>query len=144
VIRTSDVIQSIDENQVTSASAFQQLARARVPGTPVAIGLVRVGKPEMVTITARDLAPAPPAGEDYGAVLRNAEGAGVEAVTTVPGGPAAAAGLQRGDLIVAVNGNPAPTVAAFERAYRAAAPDQALLLTVQRGSQHVVLALEKP
>jgi hypothetical protein len=144
VVRSADVIQAVDGSQVTSLSGFQQAAQTRVPGASVSILLVRGGKPETVTLTAHSvtLQPAPAAGE-IGAALRNADNAGVEVITTMPRGAAAAAGLQRGDLIVALNGEPAPTVSAIERAYAAAEPTQALLLTVQRGQQFQVIALDK-
>jgi S1-C subfamily serine protease len=144
VVRSSDVIQAIDDGQITSPSAFQQASQTRVPGATVSIALVRGGKPERATVTARGAAraPAPPEGGP-GAVLRNVEGTGVEVVTAAPRGAAAVAGLERGDLIVALNGEPAPTVAAIERAFSAAQSNQALLVTVQRGSQYHVVALEK-
>jgi S1-C subfamily serine protease len=53
------------------------------------------------------------------------------------------AGLQRGDLVVALNGEALPDAAAVERAYQRAAPGAALLLTIQRGSSPRVVALEK-
>jgi hypothetical protein len=144
LVRSADVIQGVDQGQVTSIFGFQQAAQTRVPGAQVTLALVRGGGPQTVTITAQAAsAPAVSAGGAIGAVLRTVDGAGIEVVTTTPRGPADAAGLQRGDLIAAINGEPAPTVAALDRAFRAARPDQALLLTVQRDTQFQVIPLEK-
>jgi S1-C subfamily serine protease len=79
-----------------------------------------------------------------GAIFQNVQGTGVEVISVLARGPAGAAGLQRGDLVIALNGEPAPDPATLSRAYRSLKPGQALLLTIQRGSQYRVLALEKP
>ena len=49
-----------------------------------------------------------------------AAGTGVLVVEAIPGGPAAAAGLQRGDVIVAMNGQPIWDVRQLQRRVRAA------------------------
>ena len=67
----------------------------------------------------------------------------MEIVTVVPGGAAAAAGLQRGDLVVAVDGEPARDGAVLSRRFRLAAPGAAILITIQRGGTHRVLVMEK-
>jgi S1-C subfamily serine protease len=68
---------------------------------------------------------------------------GIEVVTSAPGSPAARAGLQRGDLILAADGQKAPTAADLLRRFRTADQGAGILLTVQRGSQYRVLALER-
>jgi S1-C subfamily serine protease len=64
-------------------------------------------------------------------------------VTVADRGAAAAAGLSRGDLIVAIDGEPARDVALLTRRFRAADQGSAILLTIERDQQHRVLALEK-
>jgi S1-C subfamily serine protease len=76
-------------------------------------------------------------------VMRVVPGAGVEVVTVAPGTPAARAGLEAGDLIVSADGIEQPDSTGILRAYRSAARGGAVLVTVRRGGQHRVLALEK-
>jgi S1-C subfamily serine protease len=65
-------------------------------------------------------------------------------VTVTRDSVAAAAGLLRGDIITALDGRAAPDEAAIERAFRAVDRGASLLVAVERGTQHRVLALVKP
>jgi S1-C subfamily serine protease len=58
-------------------------------------------------------------------------GVGVVAVT--PGGPAAGAGIQPGDIIVAINGTPTPTAQALGAALAEFRPGQKVSVTIERG-----------
>ncbi|MBX3468335.1 MAG: trypsin-like peptidase domain-containing protein [Planctomycetes bacterium] len=51
-----------------------------------------------------------------------------------PGGPAAAAGLKRGDVVVAIDGRPTPDMAALKRALEGKAPGARVEVTVQRAT----------
>jgi len=143
-LQSGDVIQGVDGTRVTSVDGFRQVERSRAAGASVAITGVRRRKPLEFTLQAvpveasRALTPEAP-----GFVGRNVPGAGIEVVTVEEGGPAAAAGLLRGDLIVAIDGDPAPGLAALARRFGAVTPGDAVLLTVQREQRHRVLALEK-
>ena len=57
---------------------------------------------------------------------------GAQLYQVSPGSPAAAAGLQCNDLVVAVNGKPVHTSSALVAAVRAGVPGQDVRLTVQR------------
>ena len=81
--------------------------------------------------------------EQPGFVLRGVDGRGIEVVSIEGNTPAARAGLQRGDIVVAVDGRPTADADAFGRAYTSAAAGTAWVLTVQRGLQRHTLALEK-
>jgi N-acetyl-anhydromuramyl-L-alanine amidase AmpD len=59
----------------------------------------------------------------------------------VPGAPAAAAGLQAGDLVLAVNGQPTPDAAAVGDLLVRASPGQALAVRVERGGWRFTLPL---
>jgi S1-C subfamily serine protease len=143
-IHTGDVIVSVDDVPITTVRGFTRVAQHRTPGSAVALSIVRLGKPLTVTVTARNATEAPASQEDLGAVLRTISGAGVEIVSVRAGGPAELAGLQRTDLVTAVNGQPAADARMLQRAFSAAPSGTALLLTIQRpGSEHVI-ALEKP
>jgi S1-C subfamily serine protease len=144
-VSSGDVIQAVDGTNVTTVVGFQQLEQTRIPGAPVVLTIVRRGKPLQVTVRAADtaLASLPAAGDDPGMVLRTVRGAGVEVVTVAPGSAAADAGVEAGDLIVAADGVEQPAAGAIERAYRTAPRGGSVLLTIRRGLQHRVVAVEK-
>jgi serine protease Do len=147
VLESGDVIEAIDGVNVTTPAGFMRLEQSKSPGTPVTLRIVRRGKPVEVSVTPRDAtgAPLPPlTTSDPGMVLRSVPNFGAEIVAVRPGGAAARAGLAVGDVIVRLNGRDTPTSTELTRAYRDAAPGSALLLTIQRDTQHVVVALEKP
>lgn len=142
VVQPTDVVQAVDGKPVTTVAAFEQLLQGRAAGTALTLSVRRSGKPLTVTIAATSGDAAPDAG--IGAVFQTVRDSGVEVITVGARTPAMRAGLQRGDLVTAVNGRPAPDAASLERAYLALKTGQALLLTVQRGSQYRVTALERP
>ena len=143
-VMSGDVIQSIDNTEVASVAGFQQLAESRAPGATVTLGVVRRGKAFSTKVTAAVADSVPETGGDnLGAILRSISGVGSEVVTVERGSPAERAGLHRGDLIVALDGVEEPTPAATVRAFRTATPGQGLLVTVRRGGDHRVLALER-
>ena len=145
IIQPGDVIQSIDNIPITTVAGFQVIAQTRQPGATVALGIIRGGSASIVKVTAADRAARRlPPPDRIGAVLRTVPGTGSEVVIVTPDSVAAAAGLLRGDIITSLDGRPAPDEAAIERAFRALARGAALLLTVERGTQHRVLAIEKP
>jgi serine protease Do len=60
------------------------------------------------------------------------------------GGPASAAGVEVGDLLVAVNGKPVPDYAAVRPALGAYAPGKSVTLRVLRGEGYLDLAVTLP
>jgi len=144
---SGDVIREIDGTGVTTVAGFQQLMATRQPGQAVALDVVRQGKPLQVsvrTVEAAALETALAADTDPGLLLRMIDGAGIEVVALEPRMPGARAELQRGDLIVAIDGRAAVATDALFRAYRERPRGGAVLLTIRRGTQHRVVALEKP
>lgn len=144
-VQAGDVVQSIDGIPITTVAGFQVIAQTREQGRTVTLGIVRRGSPTTVQVTAADRSqrtPQSPGG--LGAVLRSVAGAGAEVVTVVSDGVAARAGLLRGDIITSVDGRVAPDVSVIERAFRSTPSGAALLTAIQRGTQHRILALEKP
>jgi S1-C subfamily serine protease len=145
-LESGDVVTAIDGTPVTTPSGFQQVVQGRTPGAEATIEIVRRGKPLTVQVSVRDTTgiPLPPLpAEDPGLVLRAVPDLGAEVVTVWAGGSAARAGLQAGDIILKVDDRSAPAPAALLSAYRQAEPGTALLLIVQRGADHRVLALER-
>jgi hypothetical protein len=144
---SGDVIRTIDGVNVTTTGGFQQLASTRQPGKEVAIAGVRQGKALSVTVRAVEAgvrAAAVASGADPGVVVRAVPNVGLEVVALEPASAAARAGLEPGDIIVAVDGRTSPAANVLTRAFRSAASGAALLLTVRRGTAHRVVALEKP
>jgi Do/DeqQ family serine protease len=122
-IRQGDVIVSVDGRPAVDAGGINYAFGNHRIGESVQVGLRRNGAQQTVTLKAQ-AAPATPARDEQtlagrspftGATVANlspalAEELGVDAfsqgvmVTRVVGGPAAAVGLQPGDIIRAVNG----------------------------------------
>lgn len=146
VLESGDVIRAVDGVNVTTPAGFLRLEQRRTPGAPVALRIVRRGTALDVNVTARDATAGslPPAmASDPGMVLRTVRNLGSEVVAVRPGGAAARSGLAVGDVIVRLNGRDDPSSDELLRAYRSADAGTALLLTIQRGTQHIVAALEK-
>lgn len=61
-------------------------------------------------------------------------GVGARVASLTPGGPAEAAGVRPGDVIVAVDGRPTPTVERFVVAIRSNEPGDVVTLDVRRGA----------
>jgi hypothetical protein len=145
-VEAGDVITAIDGTPVTTPAGFQQVVQGRTPGGEATLAIVRRGKPMEMQVAVRDATGVPlpslPA-DDPGFVLRAIPDLGAEVVSVRAGGAAARAGLQAGDIIVKADGRTAPTPAALSAAFRQAEPGTALLLAVQRGADHRVLALER-
>jgi putative serine protease PepD len=71
-------------------------------------------------------------------IARNSQGA---ASSVVPGGPAAKAGLQPGDLVTAVNGHPVNNTNQFVATIANYAPGDTVTLTVKRSGQTKTIKL---
>ena len=138
-----DVIQSVGGAAVASIDTFRQLEQASTPGQPIVLSVFRRREAIDVTIRAINAGTGLPTPVDQpGFVLRGVEGRGIEVVSVEGNTPAARAGVQGGDLIVAVDGRTADA-AAFSRTYGSAPAGTAWVLTVQRGLRRHTFALEK-
>ena len=137
-LQAGDRIQRIDGEPVSTWSdALDAIANATLGRQPLPMVVTSAdGTPRSLTLPLQQL----PAGQDVGRYLdtlglRLASPPAM-AATVVPGQPAAAAGLQSGDLIRRVNGQP---VADFEdfraQVARQAAQNPVLQLQILRGDQ---------
>jgi hypothetical protein len=143
VLRPGDVVQSVDGKAVASPVQFREIARSKTPGATVAIAGIRRRTPFEASLVAADaLTPATNA-EDLGLVSRSVRGLGIEVVAIAEGSAAAQAGLQRGDLIVAIDERSGVDAADLARQFGSAKPGAVFLLAIQRGDLHRVLPLEK-
>jgi S1-C subfamily serine protease len=142
ILQSGDVIASIGGTAVNSIESFRRTERSVKPGSEITVTGTRRRSPMNVEVQAVDSV-APTTSDGTGLVGRMVPGAGIEVVSVADGGAADAAGVARGDLIVAIDGEPARDLATLARRFRSAAAGDAVLVTVQRNQRHRVLALEK-
>jgi hypothetical protein len=144
VLAAADVITAIGGSAVQSPGDYSAALMQMPPGVAVSVQIVRDGQPSTVTITplARGTVGQPQV-NDLGLELRAVRGAGSEAVRVAPRSAAARAGFQAGDLITGIGSIDAPDPRAVTRAFSEAAAGQHLVVRVERGSTHLILALTK-
>ncbi|MGH9682484.1 MAG: DegQ family serine endoprotease [Candidatus Acidiferrales bacterium] len=151
-LKKGDVILKLNGQPVESNTALQVQISQMAPGAAVKLEILRDGKTENVTVTLGEL-PEKEAklgpGEPSGNALQGVEvqdltpdiaqqldlPAGIHGVVVSSvddSSPAAAAGIQRGDVIQEVNHKPVNNVAEFRQAM-ASAGDQPVLLLVNHG-----------
>jgi serine protease Do len=106
-IRPGDQIVSVDGTAIDSRESFETALSTRGPGKPMKIVLRRDGGDRTITVTGQ----APPGDygvrvlrEQLGMTVRPARG-GLRISIVEPRGAAAQAGLQNGDLLLALNGS---------------------------------------
>lgn len=143
-VRPTDVLQAIDDLPVASVATYYQIVAGREPGATVTLTLARAGKPLTEAVEVRAPWRGGPTDRTGGLILQTMPGSGTEVLGTEPGSPAARAGLQAGDMVTAIGDRQAPQSSDLLRAYAGARSGDILLLTVRRGTQHQVVALEKP
>jgi len=147
-IKPGDVLLSVNGKAVDRSAELPPLVAAVKPGSKANFDVWRDGSKRSVAVTVGELKPeqvasakpASQAGEDTGKLglgLRQAEeGLVVEKVS----GPAARAGIQRGDVVVAVNGKRLKSVAELRSATAKAKGTVALL--VKRGDQSIFVPID--
>ena len=159
-LRPEDVVTGVDGRVVEDNSDLSRYIAGRAPGTSVHLKVLRGGEPKAITVTLgtfpdgdeqpdaeqakrqrlgmtlRDLTPDLAERLD---LPRSARGA---VISSVEAGEAAEdAGLQRGDVIVGVNGVAVDGVDAFEREIDRAKESGLARLRVNRGGSHLFLIL---
>jgi hypothetical protein len=143
-LEAADVITSIAGTAVFSPADYAAALMQLAPGAQVPIGIVRKGA--QLTLTVTPLAQGKlkePAVNDLGLELRGVAGAGSEALRVAPRSAAARAGIQAGDLITGIGDADAPEPRVVARAFKDAADGQHLIVRLERGSTHLVVALTK-
>jgi serine protease Do len=152
-LKAGDVVLAVDGVKATDSGDLPRLIGEKRPGSPVKLEVWRDGKSRTVTATLDEMsaettaeAPAGERGEDTGGKLGLAGRAltGEEAtqlgvrgglVVERVAGPAAQAGLQAGDVVLALNNQPITDVGQFRKLLEQAGNRFALL--VQRGSSRL-------
>ena len=147
-IKPGDVILSVNGKAVDRSAELPPLVAAVKPGTKANFDVWRDGAKRTIAVTVTELKPEQVAsakptsrrGDDTGklglALRQDDDGLVVENAS----GPAARAGIQRGDVVVAVNGKRVKSVAELRTAAAKAKGSVALL--VKRGEQSIFVPIE--
>jgi serine protease Do len=151
-LQTGDVIRKVDGQPVVASADLPAAIALAVPGDKVRLDVWRKGRDERLTATLADAndkvasAEGPDAGAGQGRLglaLRplqpqEREEAGVASgglVVQDANGPAELAGVQAGDLLLAVNGTPVKSVEQVRSLVGAS--DHSVALLVQRGADKI-------
>ena len=150
-IEVGDVIVEVDDMEITSAADLRTTIGLRRSGDTVDIELVRDGKrrkikaeldelASTVQVAAGDIHPGLAGAEfsNYNGTEEMFEGRGVIVDTVAAGSPAAARGIQPGDIIVAVNRDRVTSVGEMQEA---AEGRNLLLLEMRRGNRNILLQI---
>ncbi|HWP64625.1 MAG TPA: DegQ family serine endoprotease [Candidatus Limnocylindria bacterium] len=158
-LRQGDIIVEYDGTVVKDSTDLPHLvARTRV-GSHVSVKVRRGDEEQTFTVTVGELdegeggEAAGASSEQLGLGVQTltpeiAENLGLErgvrgvVVTEVdPDGPAAEAGIRRGDVIVEVNRRPVHTAGQYEKAVKASGKGKSVLFLVRRGDNTIFLAI---
>jgi serine protease Do len=165
-IRRGDVVIAVNGQPVANSNAFRNRVASTQPGTPVTLTIVRDGREQQLRVTLAELTPetareggeATPGGAEGERAAGGRLGLTVEPLTPAtaqrldlpPGtrgllvtgvsadGPAADAGLRRGDIIQEVNRRPVNTREELAAAVNGAGDRPVLLLVMRDGRSNFV------
>lgn len=159
-VKPDDVVIGADGRAVEDNSDLSRYIASKSPGTTVRLKILREGQEREVAVTLgtfpeseAESAEREEGRPQLGMTLQNLTpdlarrleldrtAKGVVVTDLEAGEPAEDAGLERGDVIVSVNGQRVETVADFEREIAKAKPDGVARLRVRRGNNHTFLAL---
>ncbi|BAL25728.1 DegQ family serine endoprotease [Azoarcus sp. KH32C] len=154
-LEAGDVILKIDGQPVASSAELPPKVAAVAPGKTVKLEVWRKGKTENVTVTVGEQKPAKVASDDEGSADRGRLGVAVRPLSpeeqrqadTKGGllvldasGPAARAGIQRGDVIISVNGRPVTGAEELRKQLSGAGKHVALL--IQREDARIFVPID--
>jgi Do/DeqQ family serine protease len=161
-VRPGDVVVEFGGRRIREVPDLQRRVANVAPGQTVKLVVVRDNKPVPLTVTIGEMpsdeatpVAAVPGADGFGLRaepltpalaerLKVPYGSGMVVVDVAPGGPAEAAGLRRGDVILEVQRQPVSDAADLHRALAAVPPGDSALLYVHRPgadgrNQYVVL-----
>ncbi|TAH42107.1 MAG: Do family serine endopeptidase [Betaproteobacteria bacterium] len=154
-LEAGDVILKFDGQAVASSAELPPRVAAMQPGKSVALEVWHKGKSRTVTVTVGEMQPAQVATEDSGATDRGRLGVAVRPlspqeqqeaetrgglVVLDASGPAARAGIEEGDVILAVNGRPVTSADELRKQLAGAGKHVALL--IQRHDARIFVPIE--
>ncbi len=161
-VQVGDIILSFNGREITKASDLPRIVGGTRPGSEVQMEVWRRGERVSLTLTVGEMpadtaqAPEPPQ-PDQPADASNALGLGVTrldperarelrvrsgVLIEVVEGPAAAAGLREGDVLLAINNNEVESVPKFNALVAKLPRDKAAVLLVQRGDSAQYIPVE--
>ena len=160
-LKPGDVVVTADGRAIEDSSGLSRYIASKAPGSTVRLQVIREGAQRTMSLTLgtfpdesdRDES-EPAQGDKLGMTLRDLSPSVAEqlqlprgtrgvVVMGVEGGEAAEdAGLQRGDVIVSVNGVDVEDLSSFDREIAKAKADKLARLRVRRGNTHQFLILK--
>ncbi len=153
-LREGDVIVKYDGKDVADAGALSMLVNTTPPGDEATLEVWRDGKPTTITATVGSAAPLTASNQSAAASEQSHLGLSVRPLTAdernqagvthglvveAAQGPAAEAGIQAGDVLLAVNGTPVQSVSQLRALVR---NDNHVALLIQRGDQRLFVPIE--
>ncbi|ATE59745.1 DegQ family serine endoprotease [Thauera sinica] len=154
-LEAGDVILKFDGEAVASSAELPSRVAAVKPGKPVALEVWHKGKTRSLTVTVDEMKTAEAAGEDAASPDRGRLGVAVRPLSPQErqqaeaqggllvldaGGPAARAGIEGGDVILAVNGR--PVASADELRKQVAGAGKHVALLIQRNEARIFVPIE--
>ena len=162
-IKVGDVIVKYDGKDVPDSNQLPLMVAQTPIGHEVPVEVIRDGKSKTLTVKIGEMkeegqegAAAEPETLHYGMQLQNItpdiahslgldpDVKGVVIAGIEPGSSADDAGLQRGDLILQVNGREVASVSALQKALREAGGKKPVLVLVQRQDHSMFVSLKPP
>jgi serine protease Do len=160
-LKVDDVVVGVDGRPVEDNGDLSAYIASKAPGQTVNLRVMREGQERTVPVTLGTFPDENETADDEGEAkaelgmsLRNLtpdvaerldlprNTQGVIVWDVEPGEAAEDAGLQRGDLIVSVNGDDVDDVEAFRKEIDEARPDGVARLRIRRGGQPTILVLK--
>jgi S1-C subfamily serine protease len=141
-LQIGDVVVAVNGRAVAATEDLAALLSEAVPGSEISLEIVRHGAPA----TARVATAASTAGQADAAAgwtLRAVPGIGSEILHVRADTAASRAGLRRGDVVTRIGDRATPTPAEVARAFNGLSPGGRVIVGIDRGPDHLVVALEK-
>ncbi|MCR3755645.1 MAG: periplasmic serine endoprotease [Sodalis sp. Psp] len=148
-IKAGDIIVSVEGKPIQSFSELRVKVGTTAPGKTVKLGLLRNGKPQNVSVILDDRASATITSEEIlapalqGASFSNGQlkdgMKGVQVENVVKDSPAAAIGLQKGDVIIGMNRERVQSLAQLRKVLDA--KPAVIALNIVRGDASIFLLL---
>src|SRR6266496_929976 len=157
-IRQGDVITALNDAPVNDTNAFRNRVASKPPGSQVTLTILRDNREQKIQATLGEFSPETAQAEQQGGNEQNSQGEGKVGINVVPltpdiasqlnlrpgtqgvvvdsvdpAGPAAAAGIQRGDVIQEVNRQTVRSAAHLRAAIAKTGSGPALFLVNRRG-----------
>ncbi len=156
-VRRGDVITKFDGKEIREMNELPRLVAATPVGKEVELDILREGKPLKLKLKVGELKEeAPAVAEEKAQIdlgmsvqeitpemarqLRLKEAGGVIVTQVEPGSPAEETGVQRGDVIQEINGQPIRKLSDYQGAIGKVKKDEVVRLLIKRGDRNLYLA----